>query len=191
MIDILGAVNDFILQYVHTDGMQPLSQSQIIRSWQNYGGLPARSQEVAILSLLGSFRHGTNIHSYEDVKDAPTGLTETISELEEHTVQVDFCAGRPRIPETVPRTRAKILEVLARDAIGIQFFKRYGLSSCYADNVTPMPFTNESQQLINRYTVTLHLSGWAHIPVKIDSFEDVNLYIENVDVHHPIQKQGD
>lgn len=187
MTDILGAVNDFILEHAHGPGLPALSQAQIVRGWQNYGGLPPKTQELAILTLLSSTRHGTNVRSRRDAP-GPTGIIETVSRLAEHMVQIDFCCARPRMPEYAARTRAEIVEILARDPVGVTFFQKYGLSSCYADEIRALPFVNESKQWVARYSVTLHLTNWTNIDVPLDSFTDVKLHIENVDKHHPIRK---
>ena len=63
MNDVLGAVNDFILTYVKNADIGPLAQSQIVRGWQNVvSALPKDSQEYAVLTLLATTRHGTNVH---------------------------------------------------------------------------------------------------------------------------------
>lgn len=188
MIDILGAVNDFVLKYAFADPDLPaLAQPQIIRGWQNYGGLPPKTQELVILTLLSASRRGTNVRTRRDA-DAPSGIVETVSRLAEHLVQIDFCCARPRMPEYAARTRAEIVEILARDPVGVSFFQKYGLSSCYADEVRALPFVNESRQWVARYSVTIHLTGWTRIETTLDSLTDVRLHLENVDEHHPVQK---
>lgn len=188
MTDILGAVNDFILEYARNDSDLPaLTQAQIIRGWQNYGGLPPKTQELAILTLLSVSRRGTNARTRRDA-NAATGIIETVSRLAEHMVQIDFCCARPRTPEYAARTRAEIMEILSRDPIGVAFFQKYGLSSCYADEIKALPFVNESKQWVARYSVTLHLTGWTRVETTLDSFTNVTLQIENVDGHHPVKK---
>ena len=188
MIDVLGAVNDFVLEYAFAEPDLPaLTQPQIIRGWQNYGGLPPKTQELVILTLLSASRHGTNVRTRRDA-DAPSGIIETVSRLAEHLVQSDFWCARPRMPEYAARTRAEIMEILARDPVGVSFFQKYGLSLCYADEIKALPFVNESKQWVARYSVTIHLTGWSGVEIPVDSFADVQLRIENVDEHHPVQK---
>lgn len=188
MNDVLGAVNDFILLFVKNANVDALTQPQIIRGWQNVvAGLPKDSQEYAVLTLLSTVRHGTNYHKYA-FAEGDTGLVNTVSRMAEHMVQVDFCSAFPKQTEEAARIRAEILETLTRDLVAVDFFASYGFSACYADDVRPLPFQNESEQWVARYAVTMHLSGWTETPVELESFEDVNLYLENVDVHHPVTK---
>ena len=187
MKDALGAVNDLILTYVKNNDVGLLSQPQIIRGWQNVvSALPKDSQEYAVLTLLATIRHGTNVHRYTHA-DGDTGLVETVSRMAEHIVQVDFCSAFPQQTEEAARIRAEILETVSRDHVATDFFASYGFSACYAEDVRPLPFQNESEQWVARYVVTMHLSGWTDTPVDLDSFEDVTLYLENVDVHHPVK----
>lgn len=191
MNDVLGAVNDFILTYVKNADIGPLAQPQIVRGWQNVvAALPKDSQEYAVLTLLATQRHGTNVHKYVHA-DGDTGLVETVSRMAEHMVQVDFCSAYPQQTEEAARIRAEILETLSRDRAAIDFFASYGFSACFAEDVRPLPFQNESEQWVARYAVTMHLSGWTNVPLDLDSFEDVTLYLENVDVHHPVKPTTD
>jgi len=186
MTDVLGAVNDFILAYVwKKDSLPALAQNQIVRGWQNaVSALPADIQEYVVITLLSSERHGTNVHQYIPTKD--DGLLNSVSRMAEHMVQADFCCAYPQAGEETARQRAEILEMLTRDRIATVFYEQHGFSACYAEGLRPMPFQNEAEQWVARYSVTLHLSGWTSAEVPIDFFSNVNLYLENVDVHHPV-----
>ena len=188
MEDVLGAVNDFILTYCKTDTLPALEQNQIVRGWQNLASaLPANSREYVILTLLSMERHGTNAHIYKETSSG--GLVQTIARLGEHMVQVDFCCSYPDQNEEVARTRADLLEMLSRDALAVDFYKAYGFSILYADGIRPLPFLDpETKQWIARYTVTIHLEGWTKYPLPVQSSDRVGLYIENVDVHHPVHQ---
>ena len=190
MNDVLGAVNDFILKYVKNADIGPFAQPQIVRGWQNVvSALPKDSQEYAVLTLLATTRHGTNVHRYTHA-DGDTGLVETVSRMAEHMVQVDFCSAFPQQTEEAACIRAEILEMLTRDRVATDFFAAYGFTACYAEDVRPLSFQNESEQWVARYSITMHLSGWTETPLDLASFEDVDLYIENVDVHHPVKKEN-
>ena len=188
MTDYLGAVNDFILAHCWRDPDLPaLVQDQVVRGWQNVvSALPADSQEYAVLTLLASTRHGTNVHKFRNA-EGPTGVIETVSRMAEHLVQVDFCCAYPQQGEEYARLRAEILEILTRDRVGVDFFKGYGFSACYADDLRPLPFQNEAEQWVARYSVTMHLSGWTGVDLSVPSFDAVDLYLEDVDVHHPVE----
>lgn len=189
MTNILGAVNDFILAYVQNADVSALQQSQVVRGWQNVvSALPKDTQEYAVLTLLQTVRHGTNVHEYTDT-EAESGLVFTTSRLAEHMVQVDFCSAYPAQTEENARIRADLLEMFTRDRLAADFYADYGFSACYADDVRALPFQNEASQWIARYSVTLHLSGWTAAEAEIDSFSNVKIErIENVDVHHPVSK---
>jgi len=186
--EVLSAVNDFILTYVGNNEIPLLEQPQVVIGWQNVvSALPAKSQEYAVLSFLGSVRHGTNVHGRVHAP-GDTGLIDTVTRSAEQLVQADFCSARPGRSEEYARTRAEIMEMLHRDRVSIDFYRKYNISSCYADNVVPLAFMNESEQWVARYSVTLHLSIYSMTNVEIESFSDVGLYLENVDVHHPIKR---
>lgn len=187
MKDVLGAVNDFILAYVKNDDVGALEQPQIVRGWQNVvSGLPKDSQEYAVLTLLATTRHGTNVHRYSFTKEDP-GLVETVSRMAEHMVQVDFCSAYPQQTEEAARIRAEIMEMLTRDGVATRFYKQYGFSACHAEDIRPLPFQNEAEQWVARYSVTLHLSGWTEAAIDLEAFDVLDLYLENVDVHHPVK----
>lgn len=186
MNDVLGAVNDFILAYVKNADVDALTQPQVVRGWQNVvSALPESAQEYAVLTLLASTRRGTNVHLYAHA-EGDTGLVNTVSRMAEHMVQVDFCSAFPQQTEEAARIRAELLEMLTRDRVAVEFFKGYGFSACWAEDVRPLPFTNEAEQWVARYAVTMHLSGWTSTDVPVDSFSAVDQYLENVDVHHPV-----
>ena len=187
MPDILSAVNDFILEYVKTLDLPALEREQIIRGWPDFAEYPTDLQEYAILTLQGMTRHGTNVRLRRNA-EGPTGIVETVSRLAEHMVRVDFCCVYPRQTEDTARIRADLLELLARDAAAVDFFRQYGLSSCYAEDVKPLPFSEEERQSVARYSVTLRLGGWTGADIPLDTFSKVSLHVENADVQYPIQE---
>lgn len=189
MRDILGAVNDFVLTYCQAPDLPVLEQRQIVRGWQNLvSALPPNTREYVVLTLLATERHGTNVHEYRH-STGDTGLDEKVSTHNIHMVQADFCCAYPDQTEEVARTRAELLEMFTRDSIGVDFFSKYGLSCCYADDVRPLSFLDpETKQWVARYTVTMRIEGWLSSEPKIDSFSSVELYLENVDVHHPVTR---
>ena len=189
MRDILGAVNDFILAYVGYNEVPLLTQDQIVVGWQNVAAaLPKNTQEYAVLTLLQAIRHGTNVRMRQNA-EGDTGMVETIAHATEHIVQVDFCCASPQMIEEVARTRAEILETLTRDRVAVDFYKSYGMTSCYAEDVHQLPFQNESEQWEARYMVTLHLSGYTATNVDLKTFEAIDTFIECTDVHHPVKPE--
>lgn len=201
--DILGAVNDFILAYCAGEKARDflgipdvptcpdilrekvLEQSQIVRGWQNVvSALPKDTQTYVVLTLLSGIRHGTNVHSYVPVGTDYT--RETTARLAEHIVQVDVCSAYPQNTEITAKAIADMLEMLTRDPIAVDFYAPYGITACYADDVRSAAAYNESEQWEARYIVTLHLTAWTEYGRQLDAFSNVGVYLENVDVHHPI-----
>lgn len=176
MTDILGAVYSFLVQY-----FPDLDGEKIVRGWQNRAALPDEGDYV-VLTLLTTKRHGTNVHEKEDDKASYTDIIQIIHMLAEHTVQVDFCGQ----DEQAVMARATRLAALARDGVAVEFFKAYGILPLFAEDVRQAPFTNEQRQWEVRYIVTLHLECWHDVTIPRDAFTNVNIQIEDVDVHHPI-----
>ena len=176
MVDILGAVYSFLVA-----NLPDIDGNKIVRGWQNRAALPDDSDYI-VLTLLTTRRHGTNVHERQALKDSQTDISETIHMLAEHTVQVDFCGQ----DEQAVMARATRLSVLARDGVAVEFLRPYGILPLYAEDVRQAPFTNEQRQWEVRYIVTLHLECWHDVNTTRDAFTNVNIYTEDVDVHHPI-----
>ncbi|MDE7064492.1 MAG: hypothetical protein K2O70_03355 [Desulfovibrionaceae bacterium] len=175
MTDVLGAVHDFLTARI---GLAP---EGIVRGWQNRAALPDVSS-YTVLTLLNAARRGTNIHVWSHAPE-DDGLTESIRMLILYDVQVDLCG----LDESVVNAQAAQLVMLARDAVGVEFFRERELSCLYADDPRALPFSNELQQWTVRYSVTLHLSGWSDAGIPRAAFDTVNIHLENVDVHHPVE----
>lgn len=173
--DVLGAVYQFCDQYLAP------KPATIVRGWQNRAALPA-SSSLVILTLLDTIRHGTNARSWN--MTPPAGIKTTVSMLTEYVVQVDICG----LDEEIVNAQAALLLMLGRDPLAVEFFKVFNLQPYFADDIKSLPFSNELDQWVVRYSVTLHLGGWTQITVNQDAFSDVHVNIENVDVHHPPQE---
>lgn len=170
--DVLGAVYQFCDRFLDP------KPATIVRGWQNRAALPA-SSTLIILTLLDAVRHGTNARRYKNAED--DGLDSTVSMLTEYVVQADICG----LNEETVNAQAAMLMMLGRDAVAVEFFKAFSLQPYFADDIKALPFSNELDQWVVRYSVTLHLGGWTQITVNQDAFSDVHVNIENVDVHHP------
>ena len=170
--DVLGAVYQFCDRFLAP------KPATIVRGWQNRAALP-KSSTLIVLTLLDTIRHGTNVHTWN--MTPPSGIDNTLSMLTEYLVQVDICG----LDEETVNAQAAMLLMLGRDAVAVDFFKAFSLQPYFADDIKALPFSNELDQWVVRYTVTLHLGGWTQITVNQDAFSDVHVNIENVDVHHP------
>lgn len=178
MVDILGAVYSLLTEKVGIDG------SVIVRGWQNRAALPDDADYV-VLTLLTEQRHGTNVHQWSDDAASQTDLVENISMLGEHTVQVDFCGT----DEQIVMARATQLAIIARDGVAVEFLKPYGILPLYAEDMRSAPFSDEQRQWEVRYIVTLHIECWHNVAIPRDAFTNVNILIEDVDVHHPLSTE--
>ena len=163
---MLKAVNDFILQY--TD----VVQDNLYRGYQNRSTLP-QVNDYTMFYEQSVNRIGTNV---DEVKDTET----EIKTLREYTVNIDFCG----VDQESLAERATDIAVLGRSAYGCNFFKGYGITLNYADDVQYLPFVDEEQQYIHRYRIVLHLSRWDGVKLPQQTANVVSPHIENVDVHH-------
>ena len=174
-VDILGAVYGVLTEKLGIDG------NIIVRGWQNSASLP-NSTEYVVLTLLTAKRHGTNVHKWQGLLDSVSDISETAYMLAEHTVQVDFCGT----DEQAVMQRAAQFAILARDGAAVDYLKAQGILPLYAEDIRSMPFTNEQRQWEVRYIVTWHLECWHSVTFPRDAFTNVDIQIEDVDVHHPI-----
>ena len=179
MTDVLGAVYDFLEAHIMP------APAHIVRGWGNRAALPA-SNVFAVLTLIGAARRGTNVRSYAmpPQPDVDPNLDLNIAMLTLYDVQVDFC-GEDEL--TVGDMAARLV-ILGRDAVGVDFFRQYGLSALYADDPRALPFVNDQKQYQTRYSVTLHLCGRADVDISAPAFEKVRVNIENTDEHHPVRE---
>lgn len=170
--DVLGAVYQFCDRFLAP------KPATIVRGWQNRAALPA-SSTLIVLTLLDTVRHGTNVRRYKNAEG--DRLDSTVSMLTEYVVQADICG----LNEDAVNAQAATLMMLGRDPLAVEFFRPFSLQPLYADDVKALPFADELNQWVVRYSVTLHLSGWTSLTVKQTAFTGVDINIENVDVHHP------
>ena len=160
------AVNDFILKY--TD----VVQDNLYRGYQNHSTLP-QVNDYTMFYEMSENRIGTNVDEIRDTEAE-------IKSLREYTMNIDFCGD---IQESLVE-RAKRLAIIGRSFVGCDFFKSYGITLNYAEDVQYLPFVDEEQQYIHRYRIVLHLSRWDNVVVPQQTAIVVEPHIENVDVHH-------
>lgn len=160
------AVNDFILQY--TD----VVQDNLYRGYQNRSTLP-QVNDYTMFYEMSENRIGTNVDEIRDTEAE-------IKSLREYTINIDFCGDNQ---ESLMQ-RAKNLAIIGRSNFGCDFFKNYGITLNYAEDVQYLPFVDEEQQYIHRYRIILHLSRWDSVVLPQETANAVSAYIENVDVHH-------
>ena len=165
-MSVLEAVNDFILQY--TD----VVQNNLFAGYQNRSTLP-QINDYTFYYEQSVNRIGTNV---DDVKDTKT----TVNSLREYVVNIDFCGD----DQDALAKRAMNLAILGRSLYGCNFFKGYGITLNYAEDVQYLPFVDEEQQYIHRYRIVIHLTRWDSVILPQQTAIKVEPHIENVDVHH-------
>ena len=143
--------------------MPTLPQERVFRADQSRVSLPApgpESEDYAVIQHVGGERRGTNARRFvspvpgDDNPDADGLLVNGKLSIEE--VQVDFYG-----PHALARAQA--LAMLSWSMEGVNFFRAYGLSSCYSRepiNNTGLtgPGRGGPGQYISRYTVRVFFS---------------------------------
>jgi hypothetical protein len=113
---------------------------EVIQAQDNRVPEPKGDDFVTMTPILQG-RLSTNVHTY-DVADG----TQTILQPTKVTVQLDVHG-----PNSADN--AQTISTLFRDAYAARFFATSGVSPFYADDPKQMPFTNEQQQVENRWVV--------------------------------------
>lgn len=170
--DVYAAVYDFILAYA----LPALSSDNIIRGWENREHLPPDTNDYAVITVISKTRVGTNVTT-DPGEDAETQEVRTLRRID---VQIDFCSDDDKAVQ-----RAACIETVTRDPVGVAFFKPYGLSCLYAEDVRAVEYVDGSDQFVKRCIITLHLTAWSGVSVPVPHFDKARVSrLENVDVHH-------
>ena len=175
--DIYEAVGRFLYQYA----VPAVSLNCIIKGFQNRIVLPKGTNEYIIMTMLNHTRHGTNVYEF-DARTIPYDQdgAEITKELVEVEVQCDFYSDSDN-----GRQRATAIEMMACSPYAVRFFKKYGLSCLYADDVRDLTGVTDADQFVYRHMVVLHLTYTAVITQKLPWFDAVNVNLKNVDVKFP------
>lgn len=173
--DVYTAAYDFAQAFA----LPALPPENIIHGWQNRNHLPETTNEYAVITVLDTKRRGTNVQTFTFNPATQEDGILVSSTLVICGVQCDFCAN-----DDTARQRAQSLELVSRSPMATDFFAPYGISPLYAEDVRDLSFVDGSEQFVQRFTVALHLSFWASIAAGVGWFDRVNLYTENIDVHH-------
>lgn len=182
MTDILSAVYDYVLKYACdvSNDINPYTENQIVRGWQNSATLPPNTNEFCIITDLTTSAHGTTSEFFDS--DNVCQLQRTI----EHVIQIDFLSSEGiTLPQTTLR-RATAIQTVSNTNFATDFFQTFdsSLTCLYADGVTNLSELDESKTYSTRYQVQLHLAEIFTTTISADTFSNVDLHIENVDVHH-------
>lgn len=173
-MDILEAVNDYILQY--TD----VVQDNLYRGYRNRATLP-KTDDYTMYWMGDTSRVGTNVDEFTAQQEVK------INTLQEKIVEIDFCHS----DQDIAMNRAKTLAVLGRSYISCEFFKKLGFNFNFADDMQYLPFVDENEQWVHRYRIALHLTEWDNITLSQQNTENIKVEVVNVDVAYPPQQKGD
>lgn len=174
MPDIYTAVFD----YIATFALPALDEKNIYRGWQNRAALPPDTNEYAVYTIISTVRHGASVEEL-NIKGVADDQPEIIKvgTYYETAVQIDCCSDSDNA-----RQRATMLANFARSSVGVNFFKKYGLSIIDSDSPSEITMFDESNQFVPRYMITLRLSYWVVGEIGMTWLNDVNfLGVRDVD----------
>lgn len=88
---------------------------------------------------------------------------------------------------------AQIISTMLRDEYAVDFFAGFGASNgfgntitpCYADDPRQMPFSNEEQQVENRWVIECVLQGNFTVRAPQQFADEIIIGLKNVDVEYP------
>lgn len=157
--DALGCVYRFVRAHIHDLNTPPLSENQILRSWQSLATAPPLD-EYCVLAHLSTIRHGSNYYQY-DFKNPinEKGIKQT-STLLEHSIQVDFFGVDTNGSGSAARHRASLLEMLINSTDANDLFADLNpeFGCLYADDVMHFAEVDERRRIRERHSITIHLS---------------------------------
>lgn len=172
------ALYDFIVAY----GVPAMDANNVRIGWEARSTLPAGTNDFAIITPGQAER---TITSTERLVD--TGADPDVGELYEvrsyYSIlsQIDFCSSTD-----IARQRVYSVDAIFRSLVGTNFFSKYGITAQYADNILESTYTDETEDFVRRYTLTLHFAYWAGVDVESSWFNSATIErFENVEVHHP------
>lgn len=182
MIDILGAVYDFVLAYAKSDDIPAYTEDQIVRGFQNMAAMPENTHEFCTITLLNTVRHGTNHEFYTNTADnTDETLKQHFQEVLEHVIQLDFCSAEPFVLPQITQARANIIELVAGSNQATDFFENYpdengnkDLITClYAEDLQNLTGFDETKTYTARYMVRLHLQERFSAAFDVDYFNKI------------------
>ena len=180
--DVAAAVYDFILAFA----LPAPAPERVIRGFENRHALPAGSDDYIIYSLASQQRHGTNVTRFLAPEEGAAEGILNKTKLVEDIIRIDLHGDA----ETAAK-RAAALELAARDTLGVDFFKPYGISVLYADPIEDKSFVNAEKQFTRRLRLSIHLAHTVTLSARAQCFERVAMRrVENVDAHHPPRRKG-
>lgn len=154
--------SDAVARFVYWLSIAPPERIRL--AYQNFQTLPLGDNRYVIITDIERRRVGRSAQKHDPVKDVID-----LYEYTEITVQIDVFDP---IMEMAIESAQKI-DTVALTEHGVNFFKRYGLSCLYADDVRPSSTELEDGLFIGRATTTLHLGAWFKVTLPTYSFDTV------------------
>lgn len=173
---IMPRLNEGACSFIRKYALPALVPDCVVEGWQNLVSLPKQTNDYAVFTLGAQARRGTNISTL-DLKTLPDepGIL-TVETMYEIAMQFDLCST----DSIRAMTRATSVHALCRDAVGVEFWKPFGVSMCYADGPTALPFVDEGKSWVNRFMVRAHATFWAKIVLQVDWFDTAKVTIYEV-----------
>jgi hypothetical protein len=170
-MNIMEAVYDFVVFFCPV-----LQADNVFIGYQNRSMLPD-VQKYAVITLEDTTRIGTNVG--DDMQSSANIYT--TKALREYVVGIDLCSNN----QFEAQELAQRLEIIGRDFRSTDFFSEYEVSCNYTEDIKYLPFVDGTEQYVQRYRVTLHLTMWNSMSVPQEYAEKVKLgRVENIDAHH-------
>lgn len=181
-VKLAEAVRNFILTFAYPK-FEPNRNGDymVFAANVNRMTLPPDTEDWATFQVLNQTRRGTNV---EEMDETPNSDVYHIAKQVTSDVQIDFYSK----DENTARLRAEGLELLCNGTHGTSFFEQYGISLCYADEVKNITGVGSTRQYIQRYSLTIKIVYYAMYNLTQEYATAVNVYTENVDVHHPVNQ---
>lgn len=166
-IDIYGALYDYLVKYT----APPMEPERYFRGNQNRVVIPM-DDDFCTFHIMGMNRIGTNRSQFDASKaQRDEDGTQSESVLQQVDIQVDFYS---KDDETAYQ-RAAGHHILFRSGIPTAFLKQYGLSAAYADDIRHIDNVVETNQYLDRWTITVHLQFWSTLDLEYPWFDSFNL----------------
>lgn len=156
--------SDAVARFIYWLDIAPPERIRL--GFQNFQTLPFDDNRYVIITDIGRRRVGRSCEKFDPLTDVIN-----LYEYTEITLQIDVFD--PILEMAIEN--AQKIDTIAFTEHGVNFFKRYGISCLYADDVRPSPTELEDGLFIGRATVTLYLGAWFKVAIPSYSFDSLEL----------------
>lgn len=179
-IDVYRAIYDFLTEYT----APYLPKERFFRGAQSRMVIP-KDNEFCIFHVINTSRIGTNVETFNasQAAEGEDGVS-TIKVLYQTGIQVDYYSG----DENTARQRAEALSAFCRSGVATLFLENYGVRCAFSDDPRDMASIDETNQFIDRWSITMYVQHWSQIDLRIPWFDSVGVGLKDVDVFYPPQE---